>query len=57
MRPNLGAVVIHKYRDIANHANCTVGAVTPQGAPLLVESELQCTADLNVIREFLARLL
>src|SRR5206468_3645732 len=42
--PYVGAVVVHEDRDIADNTNCTIGAVTPQGPPLFVESELQRAA-------------
>ena len=57
MHPNVGAVVVHEDRDIAHDANRALGAVPPQGLPLLVEGELQGAADLQIGRQFLARVL
>src|SRR5580698_2505461 len=39
--PHVGAFVIHEDSDIANHAHRPLGAIASQGAPLLIEEELQ----------------
>ena len=56
VRPNVGAVVVHEDCDVAHHTDRALGAVTPQGPPLFVESELQRASDLDVGRQFLTSL-
>src|SRR5690242_21885435 len=48
MRPHVGAVVIDKNRDIAHHPDGALGAVKPQGMPLLVEEELNHATKINL---------
>ena len=57
MHPNIGAIVIHENGNIANNADLFCEQYLPQRLPLLIESKLQRAADLEVIGEFLARLL
>ncbi len=57
MHPDVGAVVIHENGNVAHNANRALRAIPPQRLPLLIKSKLQSAADLQVVRQLLARLL
>jgi len=44
VRPDVGTVVVDEDGDVANEADVAGGAVIAEGAPLLVEGELESWA-------------
>ena len=54
MHPDVGAIVVHENGDIAHDADRPLRAVTPQRAPLFVESELDPASNAELVSQFLA---
>ena len=52
--PDIHAVKIHENRDIASHPNAALRAIPPQSTPLLVKSELDRPAHVEIVAQFLA---
>src|ERR1700760_4874301 len=51
--PNVGTVIVHKNRYVANEANISLRAVGAQGSPLLIEGKLDRLLNLEIIPAFL----
>ena len=56
MRPNIGAIEIHKDRDVAHYANRLLRAISSQRLPLLVEKKLHRAAHVEFVMHFGLRL-
>src|SRR5271157_2749396 len=57
MRPDVGTVVADEDRQVADHANASLGAIRTLAAPLPEKCELQKTFAVELLRQFLARFL
>jgi hypothetical protein len=57
MSPDVGAVVVHKDCQIADHSDRPLNAVPAQRAPLLVESKLNRSPHGQILSQFAADLL
>src|ERR1700674_2104166 len=55
--PDIGAVEIHKDRDVAHDANRTLRAVGAERLPLFEEKKLHDAADIEIVDHFRVRLL
>src|SRR6202795_3566726 len=55
--PDIGAVEIHKDRDVAHDANGTLRAVGAERLPLFEEKKLHDAADIEVVEHFRGSLL
>src|ERR1700676_1960085 len=53
--PDIGAVEIHKDRDIAHDANRTLRAVCSKRLPLFEEEKLHGAADIEIVEHFRVR--
>ena len=55
--PDIGAVKIHKDRDVAHDANRMLSAIGSKRLPLFEEKKLHGAADIEIVEHFRVRLL